>query len=255
VQTFTGKQISESTWRQAERFCGRFDSRLASDNAIEFPILRVGHDELAKRRFLRSTTIISPWIKVSYTLFVCVLVPVYWVEYGPKNFLWGSDIALFVTLLALWTGNRLLASMMALAVLVPEVAWSIDFTFRFIIGPDAAPMPGTQYMFDSEIPLFVRVLSLFHVILPVLLVWLVYRLGYERQALLYQTLLLWIVLPLTYFVTDPSDNINWVYGFGREPQTWMPGTLYLALLMLIMPLCFYLPTHLLLGKLFGGARK
>lgn len=191
---------------------------------------------------------------MTHTVFVCVLVPVYWVEYGPKNFLWGSDIALFVTLLALWTENRLLVSMMAVAVLLPELAWSIDFVFRVIFGPEAALTLGTQYMFNSEAPLFVRGLSLFHFVLPVLLVWLVYRLGYQRQALLYQTLLAWIVLPVTYVVTDPLANINWVYGFGREPQTWMPGHLFLVLLMVMIPLGFYLPTHLLLSKLFAGAR-
>ena len=192
---------------------------------------------------------------MTYTLFVCVLVPLYWVEYGPENFLWGSDIALFVTLLALWTENRLLAGMMAVAVLLPELAWSIDFVFRLIFGPEAAPTLGTQYMFNSEIPLLVRGLSLFHIVLPLLLVWLVYRLGYQRQALLYQTLLAWIGLPITYVVTDPSANINWVYGFGHEPQTWMPGPLFLVLLMVFVPSGIYLPTHLLLSKLFAGARQ
>ncbi len=199
--------------------------------------------------------IISLWIKVTYTLFVCVLMPVYWVEFGPKHFLWGSDIALFMTLVALWTENRLLLSMMAVAVLLPELVWGIDFVFRLVFGPESAPLRGTRYMFNSEIPLLVRGLSLFHIGLPVLLVWLVYRLGYQRQALLYQTALAWIILPVTYAVTDPSANINWVYGFGREPQTWMSGHLFLVLLMVIIPLGLYLPAHLLLSKLFAGARR
>ena len=46
------------------------------------------------------------WIKIAYTLFICVLVPVYWVQYGPGNFLWFSDIALFVTAAALWLETR-----------------------------------------------------------------------------------------------------------------------------------------------------
>ena len=192
---------------------------------------------------------------MSYTLFVCVLVPVYWIEHGPRNFLWGSDIALFLTLLALWMENRLLASMMAIAVLLPETAWIIDFVSRLVFGPEVIPTLGTQYMFDSEIALFVRSLSLFHVVLPVLLVWLVYRLGYQRRALLYQTLLAWIVLPVTYVVTEPSTNINWVYGFGREPQTWISSHLFLISLMIMVPLVLYLPTHLLLSKLFGGDRR
>jgi len=33
-------------------------------------------------------------LKIIYTLFVCALVPVYWRQYGPANFLWFSDIAL-----------------------------------------------------------------------------------------------------------------------------------------------------------------
>lgn len=190
-------------------------------------------------------------IKVAYSLFVCVLVPAYWVEYGPANFLWGSDIALFVTLLALWSESRLLASMMALGVLLTELAWNIDFVIRLMFGTSALPIPGTSYMFNAEISLFVRGLSFFHMLLPVILVWLMYRLGYQRQALLYQTLLAWLILPITYVVTDPFANINWVHGFGPEPQTWMPGPLFVALLMVVVPLCLYLPTHILLSKMFA----
>lgn len=191
------------------------------------------------------------WIKVIYTLFVGLLVPLYWVEYGPQNFLWGSDIALFATLLAVWTESRLLASMMAIAVLLPELVWNVDFVCRLIAGPEALSTLGTRYMFNAEISVLVRGLSLFHIVLPPFLVWLVYRFGYERHALVYQTLLAWLVLPITYMVAEPSANINWVYGFGREPQTWMPGPLYLVLLMVFVPLGLYLPTHLLLSKLFA----
>ena len=62
------------------------------------------------------------WIKLGYTVFVGVLVPVYLRHYGPANFLWFSDIALFMLVAALWWENRLLASMAALAVLRPD--WS-----------------------------------------------------------------------------------------------------------------------------------
>lgn len=27
------------------------------------------------------------WLKIAYTLFVCMLVPIYWRQYGPVNFL------------------------------------------------------------------------------------------------------------------------------------------------------------------------
>lgn len=194
--------------------------------------------------------IVPFWVKVSYTIFVAILVPSYWMQYGPQNFLWGSDLVLFGTLLAVWFESRLLASMMAIAALIPELLWTVDYVGRLIAGVEALPGLGTRYMFNPEIPLFVRGLSLFHIALPPLLLWLLHKLGYERRALVYQTGLAWLVLLITYIVTEPSKNINWIYGFGREPQTWMPERVYLGLLMICIPLLLYAPTHFLLSKLF-----
>ena len=63
-----------------------------------------------------------------------IVMPVYWLEYGPANFLWASDIALLVTTVALWQENRFLISMMAVGVLLPELFWNIDFFARLIAG-------------------------------------------------------------------------------------------------------------------------
>ena len=187
------------------------------------------------------------WLKILVTLFVCILIPVYWLKYGPSNFLWFSDIAL---LAALWLENRLLASIMLLAAALPELMWNLDFFSRLIFGRHVTGM--TRYMFDRELSLSLRALSLFHVALPLLLGWLVYRLGYDPRALVAQIALAWIVLPITYLLTDPADNINWVFGPGDKPQTWMPPILYLPLLMLFLPLCVYLPMHWALLKLSRG---
>jgi hypothetical protein len=206
------------------------------------------------RQLSEDGALIARWVKVAYALFVALLVPVYWLEYGPRNFLWGSDIALLVTLVAVWRESALLASMMTLGVLLPELAWTLDVLARAILGPEIFPMQGTRYMFDPAISRLTRWLSLFHLGLPALLLWLVYRLGYQRRALLLQTLVAWVILPFTYFIADPSANINWVHGFGREPQTWMPGPVYLGLLMLVFPVTLYLPTHWLLARVFPRPR-
>ena len=50
------------------------------------------------------------WSKVAYTAFVAVLVPHYWQAYGPTNFLYFCDIALLLTVVAMWTESALLAS-------------------------------------------------------------------------------------------------------------------------------------------------
>ena len=54
-------------------------------------------------------------VKLLYTLFVAVLVPVYLRTYGPTNFLYFCDIALFMTLAALWLESALLVSAAAVA--------------------------------------------------------------------------------------------------------------------------------------------
>ena len=192
------------------------------------------------------------WLKIAYTLFVTVLVPVYWVHHGPANFLWACDIALLVTVVTLWRESRLLASMMAVAVLLPELLWNLDFFLRLATGRDVIGLDATGYMFNPQQPLPVRLLSLFHVFLPLLLLWLVWRLGYQAHAGLATTALCWLVLPISYLCTDPAHNINWVYGWGGAAQTWLPGPLYVALLMLVLPLGVYLPTHLVLKRLFGN---
>jgi hypothetical protein len=189
------------------------------------------------------------WLKVSFTLFVCLLVPVYWGQYGPGNFLWFSDIALLLTVPALWLESSLLASMNSLAVVVVEVVWIVDFFVRLTTGVSVTGL--SKYMFDSKIPLLIRALSLFHIALPLLLLWMVHRLGYDSRALGAQTLLSWLVLPLSYLLTERSENVNWVYGFRSQPQRCMPAQLYLALLMALFPLVIYLPMHFLLRGLFG----
>jgi hypothetical protein len=73
--------------------------------------------------------VIPPGLKIIYTLFVCVLVPIYWRQYGPTNFLWFSDIALLALAPALWLENALLVSMLAILVVFFEALWNIDFLF------------------------------------------------------------------------------------------------------------------------------
>ena len=187
------------------------------------------------------------WLKLAYTAMVLVIVPVYARTWGWRNFLWFSDIALITIAIALWLESALLASMMALAVLLPELLWNFGFFTRLLTGRRITGL--ADYMFDDAKPRWLRALSLFHVVLPPLLLWLVFRLGYEPGAFVWQTLLAWIVLSLTYAVVRPQDeNINWVRGFG-ERQTRIPPRAFLALLMLAFPTCLYLPTHYVLSAL------
>jgi hypothetical protein len=187
---------------------------------------------------------IPRWIKLVYGLFLCILVPVYWWHYGPANFLWASDIALFLVFVALCSERPLLNSMMAIGVLPFEIAWILDV----LSGSQLFGM--ATYMFEPERPVYLRGLSLFHAALPLVMIFVLRRLGYDQRALKAQTLLIWIVLPVTYLATDPADNVNLVFGFGSEPQTAMHPLLHLGLEMVLMPLCVAWPMHRLLRRLF-----
>jgi len=193
---------------------------------------------------------LSVWIKIPYTIFVCVLVPVYWMERGPANFLWLSDVALLAIVPALWMENRFLTSMMAVGVLLPEFAWNLDFFLRLIAGFDVIGLNGTGYMFEPHYTPLFKFFSLFHVILPLLLLWMIHRLGYDTRAVYAQTLLIWVLLPICYLATDPERNLNWVFGIGDPPQTWVSGPLYLVLLMCAYPLFALIPAHFMLKAVF-----
>jgi len=193
--------------------------------------------------------VIPLWIKLAYTLFVAVTVAVYAVKWGPGNFLWFSDIALIGTVPALWLESSLLAGMMTIAILLPEILWNLSFFVQLATRRRVSGL--TDYMFDQSKPLYLRAVSLFHVFLPVLLVWMISRLGYERRALVAQTILAWVVLPLSYWLTKPEENVNWVRGFNNGLQKRLRPTLYLGLLMIGFPVLLYLPTHFLLVMMFN----
>ena len=185
------------------------------------------------------------WLKVVYTLFVGVLVPTYWYHYGfADSFLWISSLALLVTLAAVWIESPLLASMQLVSALLLELMWIFDYVVQLTTGVQLVGRAG--YMFNTEKPLFVRGLSLFHAVIPFLLLWLVYRLGYDRRAWIVQTVFAWLLLPFCFLFTDPAKNINWVRGPGPEPQKLVSPGVYLAAQMAFLPLCIYLPTHLVL---------
>lgn len=208
---------------------------------------------------LAGESVIPLWFKIAYTAFVCVLVPKYLLDYGPTNFLYYCDVALLMTVVAVWREDPLWASMPAVGIILPQMFWIIDF-LAVALG---LPFLGmTRYMFDENIPLFTRGLSFFHFWLPLVLVWLVTRLGYDRRAFWYWTVLGWILMLVCYFLlpgppapaSNPNlpVNINYVYGLGdTEPQTWLPPLVYLAGMMIALPLLIYWPTHLLLDRLWG----
>ncbi|MBI3098916.1 MAG: hypothetical protein HYY93_11855 [Planctomycetes bacterium] len=186
------------------------------------------------------------WLRVGFTLWVAVWAPFYWDYYGPQNFLWFCDLANFVIAAALWTASPLLFSWQAVSVLLVQIVFTLDLLLGCVLG--APPLGAAGYMFDETYPRHIRLLSLFHVVTPFLLLWGVRRFGYDRRAFVVQTIAAWVILPVCYLGFSPERDINWVWGPFERPQQGLPPDAYFALCMVGYPALLYWPSHrLLLG--------
>ena len=177
------------------------------------------------------------WLKFAYTAFMIVLVPVYWHYYGPTNFLYFCDVALFLILAGLWLDSPFLISMCAVGIMAPQTLWVLDFVLN-VFGVSLIGM--TDYMFKHENSLFLRGLSLFHGWLPFLLAYLVWRLGYDRRGLPAWTVLAWALILICFFFMPPPApdagltpvNINYVWGpSDSAAQSWVSPAVWVGGLM------------------------
>jgi hypothetical protein len=198
-------------------------------------------------------------VKLAYTAFMAVLIPVYWHYYGPTNFLYFCDVALIITLIAIWHENAQLISMCAVGILLPQAVWVADF-----LGNAAGfSLTGmTDYMFKTNHSLFLRALSSFHGWLPLLLLYLVRKIGYDRRAFWPWTALAWVLLLICFFLMPPPMphpgltpvNINYVWGLSdHAAQTWVPAWVWLTGLLIGMPLLVFAPTHFALMRMMPKA--
>src|SRR5579864_8427271 len=181
-------------------------------------------------------------LKILWTAWVVVWIPVYWKEYGAQNFLFYCDIGNILITVGLWAESRLILSWQAVSLLIFQSLYAIDLIGAFIFRHHF--IGGTEYMFDPAIPLLVRLLGLYHLAVPPLLLWLVYRLGYDPSAWKWATVEMLIVVPIN-FLWRAQYNVNFARGLGHE-QHLMPSWLYLIGYLVVAPLLVYWPTQLLL---------
>lgn len=199
----------------------------------------------------RPNSQIPLWLKVAWTAYLALWAPIYWRQYGMQNFLYFCDLGNLLIALGLWSESRLIVSWQAVGLLVFQTLYALDLVGALMSGRHV--IGGTEYMFDRSIALSIRLLGLYHLVVPPLLLWAVHRLGYDRRAWQWQTLLTAIVVPVNYF-WRPAYNVNWARGLGHE-QHLLPGWLYLAAYLIVVPLVIYWPTHEALKWWDGSARN
>lgn len=203
------------------------------------------------------------WLKLAYTAFMAVLIPVYLIQYGPSNFLYFCDVALLLVLWGVWRESALAVSLAAVGILLPQVLWCVDFAVQ-LTGGRLTGM--TAYMFEETRPLYLRGLSLFHGWLPFLVWVLVRKTGYDRRAFPLWSGISVVLCLIAFFLLPPAGavlpnastprNINYVFGLDdAAPQTWMPAGAYLAVWIAALTGLVYWPTHRLLLRVMPPVKN
>jgi hypothetical protein len=146
----------------------------------------------------------------------------------------------------LWTGNPLLLSMQAVSSLVVDLAWDLDLAARGLTGRHL--IGGTEYMWDPKWPLWLRALSVFHVLLPPVLIAALRRTGFDRRALPGQAALALVVMVVSRLTLGPDENQNFTWRDPFLDRSWGPAAVHVGLTWTLLVLVVFWPTQALLAR-------
>jgi hypothetical protein len=190
---------------------------------------------------------IPNWFGDVALFFLALWFAAYWHAWGPANFLHLCDIAVILTCIGLWRNSSLLVSSQAVSSVLIDLVWTLDVAARLIFGHHL--IGGTEYLFEGSTPLWARLLSLFHIILPFVLLWSLSRLGYDRRGWKLQSAILVPVLIASRLVA-PDQNLNFAVQDPFLHRSYGPAPTHLFITFLFLVFVVYIPTHLLFGRLF-----
>ena len=188
------------------------------------------------------------WVRCTSLIWFVIWLPAYWRTWGVENFLHLCDITVILTCAGLFWSNALLLSSQSVATIIPDLLWDIDAASRLFSGRNL--LGGTEYMWDAHYALWLRLLSLFHVIWPLLLLWSLKRVGYNRRGFALQAAIGAAAMIAARF-TSSSLNINYAFRDPILHRPWGPAPVHVALMWISLVILMYLPTHLVLKKFFA----
>jgi hypothetical protein len=180
-------------------------------------------------------------------LWIAVWLPAYFRVWGWANLLHLCDVAVILTFAGIWLANPLLLSSQAVGSVAAGIFWFTDVSWRLVTGRFL--VGGTVYMWDTRYPLWVRLLSTFHIGLPLVLLWTLRRVGYDRRALWLQAAIAAFLLIVSRFLSAEL-NLNYAYRDPIFHRAWGPAPVHLAVIFIPLVALIYWPTHVLLGWLF-----
>ena len=188
------------------------------------------------------------WVALAWVL---VWLPLYTRSWGWRNMLHLCDVSVVVACLGLWFRNSLLVSSQALLSPLVGVVWTLDISWRMLTGHHL--FGGTEYMWDAHYALWLRLLSCFHIVLPIVLLWALQVLGYDPRALPLQTAITGALLVFSRFL-PPELNMNYAFQDPLLHRAWGPAPAHLAVILAGSIAIFFWPTHLLFLQAFPPTR-
>ncbi len=189
-----------------------------------------------------------PRLRWAAAAWLVVWAPAYASVWGFANFLHLCDIAVILTCAGLWSGNAVLLSSQALFSIFADILWDVDVCSRLLSGRHL--FGGTEYMWQPGFPLLVRLLSLFHVFQPAVLLWAVSRVGYDRRGLPVQAAITVCALVASR-AFGPGLNLNYAFRAPLWNLPLGPAPIHLLSIFCGMLALLYLPAHLVLVRLFA----
>jgi hypothetical protein len=191
------------------------------------------------------TAKLPAWARWSSLIWLAIWTPAYWHVWGAANFLHVCDIAVVLTCIGLFFSNSLLLSSQAVSSILTDLLWDVDAGWRLFTGHVLTG--GTDYLWDAHYPLWVRLLSLFHIVWPIILICALMRVGYDRRGLPLQSAIAALALIAARFA-NPAMNINYAFRDPLWHRAWGPAPIHAALIWACFVLLIYLPTHFILAN-------
>jgi hypothetical protein len=243
------------------RFPGGYRRRARTGRRGAWAISETASDRMAGEHYEKMDSAggtkrgFPDWLRWTALVWLVLWFATYWRAWGPANFVHLCDIAVILTCIGLWSNSALLISSQAVSSLVVDTMWAVDVVSTIAFGRHV--FGGTEYLFDAHYALWVRLLTLFHVAMPALLIWAVHRLGYDRRGWALQSGIAAAAFAAARF-TSPAQNINFAFSTPIMRRQLGPAPVHVAISVAFMIFVVYWPTHWALKKLFaapGGAAK
>lgn len=195
----------------------------------------------ARKRFPR-----VEWIGLAW---LAVYLPTYQTAYGARNFLFLCNIGVILTAAGLIARNRLLLSSQAVAAPVIALAWALDVAWKLATGDFL--YGATAYMWDTAFPLFARLLSLYHIGWPLLLWWMLRRVGYDPRGWPLQAGIAAVAMIAGRGLAPASENINFAWADPFWGRQLGPAPAHLLICWGVLSGVAYGATHGLLRRVFA----